>query len=143
MTIQVAESNDELNRCFPVMQELRPLLETDSFVPRVRSQQNHGYRIAYLESGAEVVAVAGFRVNETLVDGRFLYIDDLVTRNTARSKGHGAALFTWLCQHAAAEGCQSIQLDSSHARKDAHRFYQREGMQNSALHFKKLLSEAS
>ena len=141
MTIRVAESNDELERCFPVMRELRPLLEADSFVSRVRSQEDKGYRIAYVDDGARVVAVAGFRIIETLVDGRFLYIDDLVTRDSSRSEGHGAALFNWLCERAAAEACMSIQLDSGHHRKDAHRFYQREGMENSGLHFKKNLRE--
>jgi len=141
VTIRVAESNDELDRCFPVMRELRPLLEADSFVSRVRSQEDKGYRIAYVDDGDRVVAVAGFRIVETLVDGRFLYIDDLVTRDSSRSKGHGAAIFSWLCERAAAEDCQSIQLDSGHQRKDAHRFYQREGMETSALHFKRRLRE--
>ena len=141
MTIRVAESNDELDRCFPVMRELRPLLEADSFVSRVRSQEDKGYRIAYIEHGAQVVAVAGFRIIETLVDGRFLYVDDLVTRDSSRSKGHGGALFSWLCERAAAEDCRSIQLDSGHQRRHAHRFYQREGMENSGLHFKRRLRE--
>ena len=136
VTIRLAESDDELARCFPVVVELRPKLLVESFVPRVRSQQRTGYRMVYLEDGGEVVAVAGFRILETLVDERHLHVDDLVTRSSARSKGHGAALLRWLCERAQGEGCHSVQLDSGHRRKDAHRFYRREGMQSTGLHFK-------
>jgi GNAT superfamily N-acetyltransferase len=86
-----------------------------------------------------VVAVAGFRIFEALVDGRRLYVDDLVTSAGERSQGHGAALLRWLETHAVAEGCETLQLDSGLQRKRAHRFYEREGMHVSSLHFRKPL----
>ena len=83
----------------------------------------------------EVKAVAGFRLSEALAWGKYMYIDDLVTASQARSKGYGGQLFDWLFEYAAAQGCEQIHLDSGVQRKDAHRFYEREGMTVSSLHF--------
>jgi GNAT superfamily N-acetyltransferase len=64
-----------------------------------------------------------------------MYVDDLVTLPTHRSKGFGSALLNWLRQHARHEGCAELHLDSGMQRKDAHRFYEREGMTIAGLHF--------
>lgn len=139
MTIEIARSDAEIRRCFPVMRELRPHLVEESFVARVRAQEREGYRIAAIAVNGIIVAVAGFRILETLVDGRSLYVDDLVTLASHRSQGHGTALLRWLGERAVAEGCATLQLDSGLQRKDAHRFYEREGMQVSSWHFRKPL----
>jgi GNAT superfamily N-acetyltransferase len=135
MSIRLANSDQEIAACFPVMHQLRPHLTLDGFLVRVRSQQAVGYRLAYIEADGCPVAVAGFRILETLVSGRFLNVDDLVTRDTERSKGHGAQLLRWLIGQARAEGCQGLELDSGVQRRDAHRFYEREGLKVCAYHF--------
>jgi len=53
-----------------------------------------------LESDGEVRAVAGYRFLEKLLSGRFLYVDDLVTREIDRSQGYGGQLFDWLIEQA-------------------------------------------
>jgi hypothetical protein len=45
-------------------------------------------------------------------------------------------MLAWLIQHAAEKGCAGLHLDSGVQRKDAHRFYLREGMTLAAYHFK-------
>jgi GNAT superfamily N-acetyltransferase len=87
-----------------------------------------------------VVAVAGFRIGENLAWGRFLYVDDLATLPAHRSKGYGAKLLSWLMELAAKEGCQQMHLDSGIQRKDAHRFYEREGMTMASFHFVEIVA---
>lgn len=135
MGIRLASSDQEIAACFPVMHQLRPHLTPDAFLARVRSQERAGYRLAYLEVDGRPVAVAGFRVLESLVSGRFLNVDDLVTLDSERSKGHGAELLQWLLDRARTEGCQGLELDSGVQRKDAHRFYEREGLEIRSYHF--------
>ena len=135
MNIQLANSDQEIAACFPVMHQLRPHLTPESFLSRVRSQEAAGYLLAYIESETRPVAVAGFRILETLGSGRFLNVDDLVTLDSERSKGYGANLLRWLIRWAEAESCQRLELDSALRRKDAHRFYEREGMAASAYRF--------
>lgn len=133
---KLARSDDEIRACHRVMCELRPNVPAESFVERVRSQEKQGYRLAYRSDDTGPVAVAGFRIGENLAWGRFLYVDDLVTLADARSRGHGAALLRWLHELARAEGCGQLHLDSGVRRKDAHRFYEREGLRLSSYHFR-------
>ena len=135
MNIQRATTDTEIAACYPVMRELRPHLEEAEFLSRVRSLENTGYRLAFVQHPDGVVAVAGFWIRENLAWGRFLYVDDLVTLSSHRSKGIGARLLTWLREYAIKEGCQQLHLDSGIQRKDAHRFYEREGVSVFGYHF--------
>lgn len=69
-TIWLADTDEQIARCFPVMFELRPHLAEDTFVRLVRLMQREGYLLAALEAGGEVRAVAGFRINVLLEIGR-------------------------------------------------------------------------
>jgi GNAT superfamily N-acetyltransferase len=82
------------------------------------------------------VAVAGYRLSESLVAGRNLYVDDLVSAETERSRGYGKLLLDWLKAEARAAGCSELHLDSGVQRHDAHRFYLRERMHISSYHFR-------
>jgi GNAT superfamily N-acetyltransferase len=135
MNIRPARTEKEIAACYPVMRELRPQISENEFVCRVRSQEGGGYRLALVEDGGGIVAVAGFRIGENLAWGRFLYVDDLVTSEKCRSQGYGARLLSWLRHCAVAEGCQQLHLDSGMQREDTHRFYEREGMSRAGLHF--------
>ena len=135
MDIQIAETDTNIFACYPVMRELRPHLEEAEFLPLVRKLGNAGYRLAFVRQPESVVAVAGFWIRENLAWGRFMYVDDLVTLASHRSQGIGSRLLTWLREYAAQEGCRQLHLDSGTQRKDAHRFYDREGMSLFGYHF--------
>jgi len=135
MTIRIAETADEVRSCYGVVRELRPHLSEPEFVARVERQAPQGYRLAFLEEAGAPVCVAGFRLADTLAWGRFLYVDDLVTGSAARSRGHGRAMLAWLLERARAADCATLHLDSGTQRADAHRFYEREGLNISSYHF--------
>jgi GNAT superfamily N-acetyltransferase len=132
----IADSDDAVARCYDVLQDLRPDIRRASFVGEVaRLHASVGYELAYRVTGEDVVAVAGYRVVDTFSRGRMLYVDDLVTAAARRSEGHGAALLAWLRNRARELGCARVDLDSGTERTDAHRFYEREGMRVTSLHF--------
>jgi GNAT superfamily N-acetyltransferase len=135
MNIRIATTDIEIAACYPVMRELRQHIKEDHFLARVRSQESAGYQLAFMRTPEAVVAVAGFRIGENLAWGRFLYVDDLVTHPSHRSEGYGARLLSWLKEYAAKEGCLQLHLDSGIQRKEAHRFYEREGMTMASFHF--------
>lgn len=137
--IQLALSDLDLDRCFPVMVQLRPHLSREEFIDRVRRQQQAGYQLAYVEAANQIRAVAGFRCLENLYSGRLLYVDDLVTDANDRSQGYGKALLDWLISYAREQGCASFELDSGVHRSLAHRFYFREGMTIASFHFQRSL----
>jgi GNAT superfamily N-acetyltransferase len=135
MTIRLAISDQEVAACFPIMRQLRSHLDSTQFIPTVRRQEKQGYQLAYLEDHGTIQAVAGFRRIDNLAFGGVLYVDDLVTDTDARSKGYGGQLLRWLRAHARADACNSVQLDTGVQRKDAQRFYDRQGMRLSAYHY--------
>lgn len=135
MNIQLATTDTEITACFPVMRELRPHLQAAGFVPRVRELQKAGYQLACAQQPEGVVAVAGFWIRENLAWGRFLYLDDLVTLASHRSQGIGSEFLAWLRDYAKQAGCRQLHLDSGIQRKDAHRFYEREGVAMFGYHF--------
>jgi GNAT superfamily N-acetyltransferase len=134
--IQIAATPAEIDRCFPVMSQLRPTLIAAEFVDRVQIQQAEGYQLAFLEEEGAVVAVAGFRLQTLLWSGRTLYVDDLVTDAVLRSQGHGGTMLNWLIALAREAGCTTFMLDSGTHRHEAHAFYFRHGLRVSDFHFK-------
>jgi GNAT superfamily N-acetyltransferase len=134
MKIQEANTKEQISSCFPVMRELRPHLNVNSFLEAVVRMKLQGYRLIFL-ADPEVRAVAGFRKIEMLAMGTVLYVDDLVTSAPHRSKGYGKQMLNWLSEEAKRQHCQYFELDSGVKRLDAHRFYETNGMQKAAFHF--------
>lgn len=140
--ITLASSDSEIAQCFPIMQELRPHLVQAEFVNRIRRLEQYGYRLAYLESGGNIKAVAGFRISESLALSKFLYVDDLVTTASDRSLGYGEALIDWLVDYAKSHSCQQLHLDSGVQRFAAHRFYFKKRLEITSHHFSLQLSDS-
>ena len=142
MTIRTADASDDIRACYPVIHELRPHLDEETFVAQVlRQMDQHGYRLVYITNDeGQIVAAAGFRVAEYLAWGKTFYLDDLVTRESARGHGYGGALLDWLLDHARALGCGQFHLDSGVQRHDAHRLYLGRKLKITSHHFAKVLS---
>jgi GNAT superfamily N-acetyltransferase len=124
----------------PVLCELRPHLTAASFAAIYAEGHPQGLRFTAVYEQDRCVAVAGWRILATTVAGRKLYVDDLVTTSSMRSRGAGGALLTELTSRAREAGCTALDLDSNVQRHDAHRFYFRERMPITAYHFVRPLS---
>lgn len=134
------DTEAQLRACYPVMKELRPHLQTeDEFVARVGRQRLEGYRILAAWQENDVVALAGYRLQENLVYGPFLYVDDLVAGEAARSRRWGARLLERLTVVAGQAHCNKLVLDTGLSNALAQRFYFREGLLPGAMRFGKLL----
>ncbi len=121
--ILIAQTDNEIQNCYSVMAELRPHIQAGEFLERVKKQEGiSGFQLAYIID-EEVKAVAGFRISEWFAGGKYLCIEDLVSKESERSKGYGGKLFDWLVEYATKENCDQIQLVSHVRRFDAHRFY--------------------
>ena len=135
MKIALAQTADDIARCFFVMKQLRPHLVESQFVTRVQAMRQEGFHLAFLEDAGAIRAVAGYRYYDKLFSGRNLYVDDLVTDANDRSRGYGGKMLAWLTDEARTHGCVQLELDSGVQRSEAHRFYFRERLHVSAFHF--------
>lgn len=123
----------------PVLRELRPHLDAESFAAVYAAGHPQGLRFLAAYDGERCVGVAGWRILALTFAVRKLYVDDLVTTAATRSAGVGHALLAELETRARAAGCTVLDLDSGVHRQDAHRFYFRERMHVSSFHFTKAL----
>jgi GNAT superfamily N-acetyltransferase len=140
-------SPDETVLAYEAMLELRPHIGTaDEFVERVnRVLRPGGYRLVGsfaddARANDPAAAVAGFRVGDTLQWQHFLYVDDLVTSESARSSGHATRLLDWLLEEAGRQRCEQFHLDSGTHRHDAHRRYLGWGLRITGFHFARELT---
>ena len=137
--IQLAADPTHIKRCAPVLRELRTFLTEDQIIDRVQQQMTDGYRLAYIEAADIVASVAGYRILRNLTYGKFIYVDDLVTRADHKRAGYAGQLLEWLCEHARDQGCSFFILDSGVQRFEAHRFYLAHRMDITAHHFARKL----
>ncbi len=140
ISIKIAESEEEIRRCFPVMKQLREKLSAEEFVEKVAEQEREGYKLAFLETDGRIVAVGGFRIYHMLTTGKTMYVDDLVTDANSRSQGFGEALLKWLIELSRKEKCETFSLNSGTHRGRAHRFYFVQGMHIANYHFELALN---
>jgi len=119
------------------MHDLRPHLEHDKFVARVKHlHQSNGYQLVFLlDQGNMMLAVAGFHVGENLAWNKYVYLEDLVTAANRRSQGHGKKLLEWIKNYARKCGCNQLHLDSRMHCTEAHVFYEREQLVKAGFHF--------
>lgn len=134
--IKIAGTKDEIRKCYAVMAQLRPhFLTENDFIAQVEKQRSkYNFQIVYLEE-TEVKAMGGIRVAEWLAGGKYLEIEDLVTKDGERSKNYGGALFDWIVDYAKSENCAQIKLVSHVKRFAAHKFYLKKGMIIEAHYF--------
>lgn len=129
-------SDQDYAACFSVMRELRPhLTDVATFAAQARRQAAQDYRLLAIWQGDQVKGLAGYRLQENLMYGRFLYVDDLVTTADARSAGLGGKLIEALREEARSQGCAYFVLDTALDNAMGQRFYYRQGLLGRGMHF--------
>jgi GNAT superfamily N-acetyltransferase len=81
------------------------------------------------------LGLAGYRVQENLIRGRFCYVDDLVVTTSARGEQLGARLLDAVNVEARALGIGRLVLDTAIDNLLGQRFYFRYGMLPAGLRF--------
>ena len=126
MTLEVREltTDAEIGSAYSLARQLRDRVREETFLSEVRRQATDGYRLYGGYEEGRLVALAGVRRSHTLSRGEHLFVDDLVTDERARGRGHGRTMLEWLGFQAAGQGIPRIYLDSRAAAKG---FYERIG----------------
>ncbi len=136
----VATSAEDLRRCYPVIRELRSGLNLEDFLGIYDiAHIKDNYEIIAFEENDQILAVMGYRILYDLVHGKHLYIDDLVTTTSARSRGLGKELLQYAEKKAAELGCKGLRLCTGVDNERAAKFYESNDWKLRALAFKKKL----
>jgi len=140
LQLRLIDSEQDYHAAFPIMKELRPhLADAASFIAQARRQAQQGYRLLAAWQGDAIMGLAGYRLQENLIYGKFLYVDDLVATAHARGDGIGAALIDAVREEARQQGCAQLVLDTGLGNALGQRFYFRQGLLAAGLHFRQSL----
>jgi hypothetical protein len=140
MIITQCATINNIKATFSTMQQLRPKLtdETDYVKLILSLKETEKYHLAAMfDINNKCLVVAGYRIKRSLASSghKQLHVDDLVTNNNFRSQGYGKKMFNWLKEECKKNDCSHLVLDSGVQRTEAHKFYYREKMETTALHF--------
>lgn len=133
----------DIGACHAVMLELRPhLQDADAFIRQVLRQREQGFRLSAAWCDGRIVGVVGYRLQENLLHGRFVFVDDLIVCKAFRNDGLGAQLLDVARAYARELCCGYFVLDTGLHMALAQRFYFRQGLLAHALGFTEALVDA-
>lgn len=130
----------ELDIVWEVLSLLRNDIDYDEFENLIYDMRSKEYKMFGLFEGEELVTYAGAYIQTNLYNKRHLFIDDLVTYESVRSRGYGDAMLEYLTNYAKVAGCDNIVLSSGLNKVDAHRFYDKQKFKKKSYLFVKELS---
>ncbi|MDR9750259.1 GNAT family N-acetyltransferase [Pseudomonas sp. SZMC_28357] len=136
------ESEQQCLACFAVMKQLRPhLTDATEFARQVQRQTAQGYQLLAARQNGEVLGLAGYRLTENLLYGRFVYVDDLVVSADLQRQRLGEQLLEQVRQHTRELGYRFLVLDTGMHMSLAQRFYFRQGLLPLGMHFSQDLGQ--
>ncbi len=141
--IKEVKDKNELEITFPIIRELRPHLTFSDFIVLYeKAKQNDDYKIVGFYQQDTCIGVMGYRILFDLVHGKHLYVDDLVTTQSMRSRGVGKQLLIFVEEEAKKHQCKGLRLCTGIENEKAKRFYEREEWKLRSVAFKKQLEKA-
>lgn len=113
----------------------------DIFSSIFQKQMNSLNHFSFVyENDHQVISVINLRVEEQLHHcGKVAEVMEFAVDKNDRKQGIGKMMLEYACQRMKEIGCVQIELATNQLRKDAHRFYAREGMKNYHYKFSKSL----
>ncbi|NWA70285.1 GNAT family N-acetyltransferase [Pseudomonas reactans] len=136
------ESKADLIASFPVMHQLRPhLTDAPAFAEQIQRQRQNGYHLLAAKEHGKVIGLAGYRLTENTLYGRFIYVDDLVVDATQQRRRLGEHLLDRVREETRARGYRWLVLDTGMHMALAQRFYFRQGLLPLGMHFSQDLSQ--
>ncbi len=141
LTIREARSDADYHLAYPIIRQLFPQLDMQTYARRVFVARATGYRMFVGEVGKQVVGVIGVIANHNLHDGFVTYIEHVVVDRKFRGNGYGSQLIRFAEDRAREEGCYLIELDTDLGANKAAKLYEQSGYEKSGDYYFKQLRE--
>lgn len=143
LEIREARSDADYHAAYPIIRQLFPQLDMQTYARRVFVARATGYRMfmGTVKGGQQIVGVIGVIANHNLHDGFVTYIEHVVVDKKFRGHGYGSELIRFAEQRAREEGCYLIELDTDLGANRASKLYEKSGYQKSGDYYFKQLRE--
>lgn len=125
--VREARSDADYHSAYPIIRQLIPDLDMQTYAQRVYVARATGYRMFVAEIANDIIGIIGIVPNYNLHDGYVTYIEHVVIDNKHRGHGYGTALIKFAEQRAREEGCKLIQLDTDIGHDEAENLYKKNG----------------
>lgn len=124
ITIKELTEEEQWKDAFLVMKQLRTDLDEKKYLQLIKEMYKEGYKMFALLEKGKIVAVTGVIQLTNLYYGKHIWVYDLITNESKRSKGYGEKLLLHVQTWGKENGCGIVALSSGLSRVDAHRFYE-------------------
>ncbi|PZQ49104.1 MAG: hypothetical protein DI551_00180 [Micavibrio aeruginosavorus] len=139
LSIREARSDEDYHLSYPIVRQLFPQLDMQTYAHRVFVARATGYRMFMGEADGELVGVIGVCPNHNLHDGFVSYIEHVVVDAAHRGHGYGSQLIKFAEERALEEGCYLIELDTDIGATRAAALYEDSGYQKIGDYYHKVL----
>ncbi|PZP54423.1 MAG: hypothetical protein DI586_10010 [Micavibrio aeruginosavorus] len=127
LTIREARSDADYHHAFPIVKQLLPHLDMQTYAQRMFVARATGYRVYVAELGDEMVGMIGIISNHNLHDGFTTYIEHVVVDEKHHGNGYGTKLIKFAENKSREEGCKLIELDTDIGAEGAENLYAKNG----------------
>jgi GNAT superfamily N-acetyltransferase len=143
MKIRKLETESDMAMGFRVLKELRKEITEGEFQTVFqKASEMDGYTMVGAFIDNELIAVMGYRFLFDFVRKKHLYIDDLVTTESMRSKGIGSKLLKYAENVALDQQCSVVRLCAHIDNKSGQNFYERELWNRRSIAYQKIPSSS-
>lgn len=123
MEIRELVNEQEFIEVFPLLSNLRPNLNTDSYRDLLNKMRLEGYKAYVLFDNGKAKTFAGLAILHNFYYAKHIWVYDLVVDPTERSNGYGKNMMDFIESLALENECECIALSSGLQRERAHSFY--------------------
>ncbi len=141
LQIREARSDADYHAAYPLVRQLFPHLDMQTYARRAFVARATGYRMFLGEIDKDLVGIIGVIPNHNIHDGFVTYIEHVVVDKTYRGKGYGSELIRFVEERAIEEGCKLIELDTDLGHDKAEKLYEKSGYQQSGRYYYKELEK--
>lgn len=106
---------------------------------RLEEMVNQGYRCVGLYESERLIGICGLWLLTKYYVGRHIEPDNVIILPEYRSRGLGTRLMAWVYDYARSLGCVASELNCYLPNEKAHEFWEKEGFEKFAYHFRKEL----
>ncbi|TSJ48065.1 GNAT family N-acetyltransferase [Fluviicola chungangensis] len=141
MEIRELNTLEDMLPHLPVLQEMYPNLDLESYQNMLTDMIPNNYAQIGVFIASDCVAISGYWLATKLWCGRYLELDNVIVRESARGSGVGKVIQQYLEEKAFELQCNIMVLDAYTTNFKAHRFYYNQGYAPRGFHFIKILDE--
>lgn len=143
LQIREARSDADYHTAYPIIRQLFPQLDMQTYARRAFVARATGYRMFMGEVDGRTVGIIGIIPNHNLHDGFVTFIEHVVVDKPFRGHGYGSELIAFAEERAREEGCYLIELDTDLGADRAAQLYEDSGYKKSGHYYFKELRDSN